>query len=68
VAGGCLGLRFATLAIRFGVILRRVWGGRRTWADARPQAILMSVGAERRAAAVLAPVARRDWLATPTCD
>src|SRR5262245_12801370 len=33
----------AELAIRFGVILRKVWGGSRTWAGARAQAILMSV-------------------------
>jgi transposase len=30
-------------AIRFGVILRKVWGGNRTWAGARAQAVLMSV-------------------------
>lgn len=29
-------------AIRFGVILRKVWGGNRTWAGARAQAGLMS--------------------------
>ena len=34
----------AELAIRFGVILRKVWGGNRTWAGARTQAVLMSVG------------------------
>jgi transposase len=34
----------AELAIRFGVILRKVWGGSRTWAGARAQAVLMSVG------------------------
>jgi transposase len=33
----------AELAIRFGVILRKVWGGSRTWAGARAQAVLMSV-------------------------
>jgi len=33
----------AELAIRFGVILRKVWGGSRTWACARAQAVLMSV-------------------------
>jgi predicted alpha/beta-hydrolase family hydrolase len=33
----------AGLAIRFGVILRKVWGGRRTWAGARAQSVLMSV-------------------------
>ena len=33
----------AELAIRFGVILRKVWGGNRTWAGAQAQAILMSV-------------------------
>jgi len=31
------------LAIRFGVILRKVWGGSRTWAGARAPAVLMSV-------------------------
>jgi transposase len=31
------------LAIRFGVILRKVWGGNRTWAGARAQSVLMSV-------------------------
>jgi transposase len=30
-------------AIRFGVILRKVWGGNRTWKGARAQAVLMSV-------------------------
>ena len=33
----------AELAIRFGVILRKVWGGSRTWDGARAQAVLMSV-------------------------
>src|SRR5215470_17825081 len=33
----------AELAIRFGVILRKVWGGNRTWAGARAQSGLMSV-------------------------
>jgi transposase len=33
----------AELAIRFGVILRNVWGGSRTWAGARAQSVLMSV-------------------------
>ena len=33
----------AELAIRFGVILRKVWGGNRTWAGAWAQAVLMSV-------------------------
>ena len=33
----------AELAIRFGVILRKVSGGSRTWAGARAQSILMSV-------------------------
>jgi transposase len=33
----------AELAIRFGVILRKVWGGSRTWAGARAQAVLMAV-------------------------
>jgi hypothetical protein len=31
------------LAIRFGVILRKVWAGKRAWAGARAQAGLMSV-------------------------
>jgi len=33
----------AELAIRFGVILRKVWGGSRTWIGARAQSVLMSV-------------------------
>jgi hypothetical protein len=33
----------AELAIRFGVMLRKVWGGSRTWAGARAQSVLMSV-------------------------
>jgi transposase len=33
----------AELAIRFGVILRKVWGGNRTWRGARAQGILMSI-------------------------
>jgi hypothetical protein len=33
----------AELTIRFGVILRKVWGGSRTWAGARAQSVLMSV-------------------------
>jgi hypothetical protein len=33
----------AELAIRFGVILRKVWGGSRAWVGARAQAVLMSV-------------------------
>ena len=33
----------AELAIRFGVILRKVWGGNRTWSGARAQSVLMSV-------------------------
>ncbi len=33
----------AELAIRFGVILRKVWGGSRAWAGARAQSVLMSV-------------------------
>jgi transposase len=33
----------AELAIQFGVILRQVSGGNRTWAGARAQAVLMSV-------------------------
>jgi hypothetical protein len=34
---------WAELAIRFGVILRKVWGGNRTWVGARAQSVLMSV-------------------------
>jgi transposase len=33
----------AELAIRFRVILRKVWGGSRTWAGGRAQSVLMSV-------------------------
>jgi hypothetical protein len=33
----------AELPIRFGVILRKVWGGSRTWVGTWPQAVLMSV-------------------------
>ena len=33
----------AELAIRFGVILRKVWGGSRPWIGARAQSVLMSV-------------------------
>jgi transposase len=33
----------AEQAIRFGVILRKVWGGSRTWPGARAQSVLMSV-------------------------
>jgi transposase len=33
----------AEVAIRFGVLLRKVWGGSRTWAGARAQSVLMSV-------------------------
>ena len=33
----------AELAIRFGMIYRKVWGGNRTWAGARAQSVLMSV-------------------------
>jgi hypothetical protein len=33
----------AELAIRFGVIRRKVWGGSRTWTCARAQTVLMSV-------------------------
>jgi transposase len=33
----------AELAMRFGVILRKVWGGNRTWAGAAAQAVLMSI-------------------------
>jgi transposase len=35
--------RRAALAIRFGVMLRKVWGGSRTWAGARAQSVLMPV-------------------------
>ena len=31
------------LATRFGVILRKAWGGNRTWVGARAQSVLMSV-------------------------
>ena len=34
---------WAELTIRFGVILRKVWGGNRTWAGAQAQSVLMSV-------------------------
>src|SRR5712692_6350324 len=33
----------AEQAMRFGVILRKIWGGNRTWAGARAQGVLMSV-------------------------
>src|SRR5262249_44583533 len=33
----------AELAIRFGVLLRKVWGGSRTWAGAWAQSVLRSV-------------------------
>ena len=33
----------AELAIHFGVLRRKVWGGNRTWAGARAQSVLMSV-------------------------
>jgi hypothetical protein len=33
----------ADLAIRFGVILPKVWGGSRPWAEAQAQSVLMSV-------------------------
>jgi transposase len=33
----------AELAIRFGVILRKIQGGNWTWAGARAQSVLMSV-------------------------
>jgi transposase len=33
----------AEQAMRFGVILRKVWGGNRTWVGAKAQAVLMSV-------------------------
>jgi transposase len=31
------------LAMRFGVILRKIWGGNRTWRGAQAQAVLMSL-------------------------
>jgi len=34
----------AEQALRFGVILHKVWGGDRTWAGAQAQAVLGSVG------------------------
>jgi transposase len=34
----------AELAIRFGVLLRKVWGGNHTWAGTRAQSVRMSVG------------------------
>src|SRR4029453_16447251 len=34
----------AELAIRFGVILRKVWGGSRPWAGARAQSVLRAGG------------------------
>ena len=33
----------AELAMRFGVILRKIWGGNRSWAGAYAQAVLMSL-------------------------
>ena len=33
----------AELAMRFGVLLRKVWGGNRTWPGAQAQAVLMSL-------------------------
>jgi transposase len=33
----------AELAMRFGVILRKAWGGNRTWPGAKAQAVLMSI-------------------------
>jgi len=33
----------AASAIRFGVILRKIWGGSRTWPGARAHSVLMSV-------------------------
>jgi transposase len=33
----------AELAIRLGVILRKVWGGSRTWVGTRVQSVLMLV-------------------------
>ena len=34
----------AELAIHLGILLRKVWGGSRTWVGARAQSVLMSVG------------------------
>jgi transposase len=42
LAPGLLGL-CSTGWPRFGVILRKVWGGSRTWPGARAQSVLMSV-------------------------
>lgn len=44
----------AELAIRFGVILRKVWGGS-TWADACAQSVLMSTMADLLAAESFGP-------------
>jgi transposase len=33
----------AELAIHLGILLRKVWGGSRTWVGARAQSVLMSV-------------------------
>jgi transposase len=40
---GILVPKRSELAIRFGVILRKVWGGSRTWPGARAQSVVMSV-------------------------
>ena len=63
----------AELAIRFGVILRKVWGGSRTWAGARAQAVLMSVWRTcwqqgRSAVDFLSQLLQGTWaaLASPT--
>jgi len=44
----------AELALRFGVILRKFWGGNRTWAGAEAQAVLMSVWRTCRQRSVVA--------------
>ena len=58
----------AELAIRFGVILRKVWGGNRTWAGARAQSVLMSVWRtcwqQGRSALDELPTNRKDAKAT----
>ena len=63
----------AELAIRFGVILRKVWGGSRTWAGARAQSVLMSVWRTcwqqgRSAVDFLSQLLQGTWaaLASPT--
>ena len=58
----------AELAIRVGVILRKVWGGSRTWPGARAQSALMSVWRTcwqqgRSALSFLSPTRiAREWL------